>query len=47
MCGYDAIIDGIYQNKSVISLINMDENEYVNYIEHAIRVIKYRTERLE
>ena len=46
MCGVDAIIDGAYHSKSVISLINMDEGEYENYIKHAIRVINNRTEKL-
>ena len=46
MCGVDAIIDGAYHSKSVISLINMDEGEYENYIKHAIRIINNRTEKL-
>ena len=46
MCGVDAIIDGAYHSKSaVISLINMDEGEYENYIKHALRVINNRTEK--
>lgn len=32
---------------SVKSLINMDKDEYENYIEHAINVIKWRTEKIE
>ena len=40
-------IAGIYKNMSVKSLINMDKDEYENYIEHAINVIKWRTEKLE
>ena len=47
MCGDDAIIAGIYKNMSVKSLINMDKDEYENYIEHAINVIKWRTEKIE
>ena len=47
MCGDDAIIAGIYNNMSVKSLINMDKDEYENYIEHAISVIKWRTEKIE
>lgn len=34
-------------NVSVKSLINMDKDEYENYIEHAINVIKWRTEKIE
>ena len=45
MCGDDAIIAGIYKNMSVKNLINMENHEYENYIEHAIKVIKYRTEK--
>ena len=45
MCGDDAIIAGIYNNMSVKSLINMDKDEYENYIEHAINVIKWRTKK--
>ena len=30
---------------SVKSLINMDKDEYENYIEHAINVIKWRTKK--
>ena len=47
MCGDDAIIAGIYNNMSVKNLINMDKDEYENYIEHAINVIKWRTEKIE
>lgn len=47
MSGDDAIIDGKGQNISVTSLINMDEDEYKDYINHAIRVINCRTEKLE
>ena len=47
MCGDDAIIAGIYKNMSVKSLINMDKDEYENCIEHAINVIKWRTEKIE
>ena len=47
MCGDDAIIAGIYNNMSVKSLINMDKDEYENYIEHAINVIKWRTKKIE
>lgn len=47
MCGDDAIIAGIYKNMSVKSLINMDKDEYENYIEHAINVIKWRNEKIE
>lgn len=45
MCGDDAIIAGIYKNMSVKNLITMENHEYENYIEHAIKVIKYRTEK--
>lgn len=47
ICGDDAIIAGIYNNMSVKSLINMDKDEYENYIEHAINVIKWRTKKIE
>ena len=47
MCEDDAIIAGIYNNMSVKNLINMDKDEYENYIEHAINVIKWRTEKIE
>ena len=45
ICGDNAIIAGIYNNMSVKSLINMDKDEYENYIEHAINVIKWRTKK--
>ena len=47
ICGDNAIIAGIYNNMSVKNLINMDKDEYENYIEHAINVIKWRTEKIE
>ena len=37
----------VFGNSIMKNLINMDKDEYENYIEHAINVIKWRTEKIE